>query len=90
MIGKVKDCLAIAGGVFAVLAPTVGAMYYFVRLADDLERFTRRVVVLEENAAPPSLSCHDLIRRELIRPDTTKAELRAIQQQLDDRCMGTQ
>jgi len=56
MIGKLKDYLAIAGGVAAIVAPTVGLVYYFVRLEGTITKLTERVVVLEINAKVPGPS----------------------------------
>ena len=50
MIGKLKYYLAIAGGVAAIVAPTVGLVYYFARLEGTITKLTDRVVVLERNA----------------------------------------
>jgi hypothetical protein len=56
MIGKLKDYLAIAGGVAAIVAPTVGLVYYFARLEGTITKLTDRVVVLERNAKVPGPS----------------------------------
>ena len=66
MIGKLKYYLAIAGGVAAIVAPTVGLVYYFARLEGTITKLTDRVVVLEKTRAQPVQAvCADLITRTI-------------------------